>query len=280
MKLTVDGAQADASTGGRPLDPESPLLVMVHGAALDKTIWQLQTRYFAHRGYSVLAVDLPGHGASGGDPLPSIGGYADWLIRVLDAAGCERAHLAGHSMGGLITLEAAARHPDRVRTLTLAGGAAAMPVHPALLEAAASDAPLAYRLMTSWGYGKRSHLGGHRTPGLWMTGAALRLWERAAPGLLWNDLRACDEYGDGPAAARAVRCPTLLITGSIDIMAPPAAAEPLREGLADWEETVIPGAGHIMMIEQPDPTLDAWADFLERRGGERPPPQGKGPGGE
>lgn len=268
MKLTVDGATAAATTGGRDPDPGSPLLVMVHGAALDKTVWQLQTRFFAHRGYSVLAVDLPGHGSSGGDPLPSIAGYADWLIRAVEAAGYERAHLAGHSMGALITLEAAARRPERVRSLTLAGAAAAMPVHPALLEAAASDDPLAYRLMTSWGYGKRSHLGGHRTPGLWMTGGALRLWERAAPGLLRNDLRACDEYGDGPRAARAVRCPTLLITGDLDVMAPPAAAEPLRRGLADWEEAVIPGAGHIMIIEQPDPVLDAWADFLTRRGGE------------
>lgn len=268
MKLTVDGAPVAATTGGRAPGPESPLLVMVHGAALDKTVWQLQTRFFAHRGYSVLAVDLPGHGASGGEPLPSIGGYADWLMRVVEAAGYERAHLAGHSMGALITLEAAARRPDRTGALILAGAAAAMPVHPALLEAAASDDPLSYRLMTSWGYGKRSHLGGHRTPGLWMTGGALRLWERAAPGLLGNDLRACDAYEDGPRAAREVRSPTLLITGALDVMAPPAAAEPLRKGLADWEEAVIPGAGHIMIIEQPDPVLDAWAGFLKRRGGE------------
>lgn len=271
MELAVDGAAVSATTGGRDPGPQAPLLVMVHGAALDKTIWQLQTRFFSHRGYAVLALDLPGHGASGGRPFPSIAEYAEWVIRVLDAAGRRRAHLVGHSMGGLIVLEAAARHPDRVRTLALLGGAAAMPVHPALLQAAADDDPLAYRLMTSWGYGKRSHLGGHQTPGLWMTGAALRLWERAAPGLLANDLRACDEYSGGPAAARAVTRPTLLVTGAIDIMAPPASAAPLREGLADWEESVIAGAGHIMMIERPDPVIDALASFLKRRGGEPSP---------
>lgn len=271
MEITVDGAAVSATTGGRSPDSSAPLLVMVHGAALDKTIWQLQTRFFSHRGFSVLALDLPGHGSSGGGPLASIAEYADWLIRFLDAAGRRRAHLVGHSMGGLITLEAAARHPGRVRTLALLGGAAAMPVHPALLQAAAADDPLSYRLMTSWGYGKRSHLGGHQTPGLWMTGAALRLWEKAAPGLLANDLRACDEYSNGPAAARAVRCPTLLVTGSIDLMAPPSAAGPLREGLADWEESVIAGAGHIMMIERPDPVIDALASFLKRRGGEASP---------
>ena len=62
MELSVAGQQVQATTGGRPLDPESPLLVFIHGAGMDRTLWQLQTRYFANHGWSVLAVDLPGHG--------------------------------------------------------------------------------------------------------------------------------------------------------------------------------------------------------------------------
>lgn len=166
MKLQVDGRKAFAATGGRPFDPANPAVVFVHGAGMDHTVWTLQTRYFAHHGRSVLAVDLPGHGRSEGPPPGSIEGYAEWMARLIEAAGVARAALAGHSMGALIALEAAARAPERVSTLALLGVAARMPVHPDLLAAADANDPLAFELVTSWGYGKAAHLGGNRAPGL------------------------------------------------------------------------------------------------------------------
>lgn len=262
MRLSVDGAGVSATTGGRHPDPGRPLILFVHGAALDKTVWQLQTRYFSHHGYSVMAVDLPGHGRSEGTPLPSIEAYADWVASLLGSAGYGSAHLVGHSMGGLIVLETASRHPGLVSTLTMAGPAAAIPVHPALLGAAEAGDHIAYELMASWGHGKRSHLGGHQTPGIWMTGSTIRLWERAGPGVLATDLRACDEYGRGPEAAAEVRCPSLLVSGSLDVMTPRRAAAPLRSNLAEVREVVIEGAGHIMIVERPDPVIDALAAFL------------------
>ena len=266
MEFTVDGAKVLATTGGRPLDRDLPLIVFVHGSALDRTTWQLQTRHFSHRAYTVLAVDLPGHGGSDGPPPDSIEGFADWVAALVETAGFDRAHIVGHSMGSLIGLETSARHPDSVATLVMTGAVAAMPVHPSLIEAAEQGDHLAYELMTSWGHGRVAHLGGHPTPGLWMLGSTIRLWERAAPGVLANGLHACDNYSHGPQAATEVQCPTLLITGSMDVMAPPIGAQPLRDGIADHEEVVIDGAGHIMMIEFPDPVIDAIDDFLTRRG--------------
>jgi pimeloyl-ACP methyl ester carboxylesterase len=99
MEIAVDGKAVFAATGGRSFDPALPSLAFVHGAAMDHTVWALQTRYFAHHGRNVLAVDLPGHGRSDGPALDSIGALADWLARLLDALGVERAALAGHSMG-------------------------------------------------------------------------------------------------------------------------------------------------------------------------------------
>lgn len=262
MKLAVDGAVVSATTGGRLPDPGQPLILFLHGAALDKTVWQLQTRYFSHHGYSVMAVDLPGHGRSEGTPLPSVEAYAGWVASLLESAGYASAHLVGHSMGGLIALETASRHAGLVSTLTMAGPAAAIPVHPALLSAAEAGDHIAYELMASWGHGRRSHLGGHQTPGIWMMGSTIRLWERAAPGVLAADLYACNAYGRGPDAAAAVRCPSLLISGSLDIMTPRRAAAPLRGNLAEVREAVIEGAGHIMIVEQPDPVIDALAAFL------------------
>ena len=266
MEFTVDGASVSATTGGRPLDPRKPLILFVHGAGLDKSSWQLQTRYFSHHGFSVLAVDLPGHGGSAGTPLSSVEGYAGWVANLVEGAGYGRAHLVGHSMGGLIALEAAARHPAIASTLTMLGGAAAIPVHPALLAAAEAGEHIAYELLASWSHGRRSHFGGHQTPGIWMMGATIRLWERSRPGVLATDLHACNDYTRGTEAAAAVRCPSLLISGSLDVMTPRRAAEPLRRNLRDVREVFIEGAGHAMMTETPDPVIDALAGFLKPAG--------------
>ena len=266
MELTVEGATVFATTGGRDPNPDLPLLLFIHGAALDHTTWQLQTRYFSHHGYSVMAVDLPQHGRSGGMALPTIEDNADCIADVIVAAGFERAHVVGHSMGARIALEVAARHPGRVRTVSLCAPAASLPVHPDLLAAAEKNDHLAFELMTSWGHGRVSHLGGHRTPGVWMVGSTMRLWERSAPGVLATTLKACNTYTHGAEAATTVQCPALLITGAIDIMTPPAAAQPLREGIADVKEVVVDRAGHIMLIERPDAVINAIAGFLARQG--------------
>src|SRR5215468_7288285 len=97
---------------------------------MDHTVWALQTRYFAHHGRSVLAVDLPGHGRSAGPLLFSIAEMASWTVRVLDAAGLRSTALVGHSMGALIALEVAASASARISSLALLGVAERMPVHP------------------------------------------------------------------------------------------------------------------------------------------------------
>jgi pimeloyl-ACP methyl ester carboxylesterase len=139
MKLSVNGLEAFVATGGRPFDSSLPTVVFLHGAGFDHTAWALHDRWFAHHGFAVLAPDLPGHGRSEGPPLPSIGEMADWAIALLDAAGVDGAHLVGHSMGSLIALEAAARHPERVTALSLIGTAATMTVGPDLLKAAETN---------------------------------------------------------------------------------------------------------------------------------------------
>ena len=72
MKHVLDGASIHIATGGLDFDPARPVLVFIHGSGQSHLTWVLQTRYFAHRGFSVLAPDMPGHGLSSGEPLTSI----------------------------------------------------------------------------------------------------------------------------------------------------------------------------------------------------------------
>src|SRR4051795_8355708 len=134
MQLTVDGLDTFVATGGKEFDASQPTVVLLHGAGFDHTAWALHSRWFAHHGYSVLAPDLPGHGRSSGAPLATIAEMADWTAALLDAAGATEARLVGHSMGSLIALETAARHPTKVSALYLIATAATMIVGPGLLK--------------------------------------------------------------------------------------------------------------------------------------------------
>jgi len=257
MRLIVDDTEIFAATGGRPFDGSLPTALFLHGSGLNSAVWALHSRWYAHHGWSVLAVDLPGHGRSAGHALPSIGAIADWIVRLIETAGIAKATLIGHSMGSLIALEAAARHPHRVRALGLIGTAAAMPVHPDLLSAAQANAHDAIDMVSLWGHGPRASLGGSQAPGLWMLGGGYRLLERAKPGALFTDLAACNAYQGGPASAAQVTCPAVLILGERDAMTPAKAGKALATAIPTAKVTVIKNAGHMLMAEYPNDVLDA-----------------------
>ncbi len=262
MDFAVGGAAVFASTGGREFDPEKPAILFVHGAGNDHSVWQLPARHFAHRGFSVAAIDLPGHGRSTGAPLGSIAEMARWVGRARAALGLERAHLVGHSMGALIVLAAAGAEPDGVDRIVLAGPAPAMPVHDDLLAAARAGEHKAIDLIAFWGLSHASQLGPHRCPGLWMNGGVQRLLARAAEGVLATDLEACAAFDDGAALAARVTAPSLLILGDRDMMTPIAGGLALA-GMIEGARTVtFPGCGHMMLAERPNETLDAMREFL------------------
>ena len=113
MQFQYAGHAVFAGDGRQSFDAHRPCVVFIHGAGLDHTVWLVFERYFARHGFNVLALDLPGHGRSGGDPLPSIETLAEWLGGVLDNIGVKQALLVGHSMGALIAFECAAQIPER-----------------------------------------------------------------------------------------------------------------------------------------------------------------------
>lgn len=258
MEIALEGGgHLYAYTGGRAFDPALPTVAFLHGAGMDHTVWALQTRWFAHHGRNVLAFDLPGHGRSAGPGLPTIEAMAGTVLAALEAAGAGRAALVGHSMGALVALEAASRAPERIAALALLGMSPLMPVHPDLLASAARGEHKAVELIVGWAVGSAAQLGGNEAPGLWLTGSATRLLERAEPAVLAADFAACDAYRGAEAAAPRVRCPVLLLLGADDRMAPPAKAVAFARSLGEGRSTVLRGAGHMMMLEDPAGTLEA-----------------------
>jgi pimeloyl-ACP methyl ester carboxylesterase len=264
MQLNVHGTTAYAYTGGKPLDPALPAIVLIHGAQNDHSVWALQSRYLAHHGHAVLAVDLPGHGRSGGPALASVEAMADWVLAVLDAAGVRRAVLAGHSMGSLVALEASHRAPGVVAGLALLGTTYPMKVSDALLETSRSDEQAAIDMVNIWSHSSIAHKPSCPGPGFSVMGGSRRLMQRMSArnpdGLFHTDFAACNSYANGEAAAAALGCPVLFVFGKKDMMTPPRSTKLLTSAIKHGKIVNV-DAGHQMMAEAPDAVLDALAAF-------------------
>ncbi len=256
MDLTVEGRQAFAGTGSDGVGQGRDTVVFIHGVGQDHTVWVLPTRYFARHGRNVVAVDLPGRGSSEGPPLQSIEAMSDWVIQMLDEMGIETASLVGHSMGSLVALDAAGRYAHRVRSLVMVGVSVPLTVSEELMEAAGAGGHDVIDMLTYWGHSKHAWVGGNETPGIWMTGAYLRLLERCPPGTIAADLAACSGYGTGLEAAASVTAPALVLMGERDVMTPTRGAEQLIASLADVRTVVFEDAGHALLTERPEQVLD------------------------
>jgi pimeloyl-ACP methyl ester carboxylesterase len=258
VNLTLEGRKAFAYTAAHELDPKKPTIAFVHGAGLDHSSFGLQSRYFGYHGRNVLAVDLPGHGRSAGPPLGSIAGMAAWLLKFTKEVSCETISIVGHSMGSLVALECAAREPSRVERIALLGTAHPMKVGAEFLDAAKRDHMDAFAMSTIWGHAAQVPLGGNPNPGMWMYGDTLARLRRLAPGVLYSDLKACNDY----EFKGEVRCPVLMVLGDRDVMTPPRNALSLSQRFSSCEIRHVPASGHTMMAESPDATLDALIKFF------------------
>jgi len=268
MQITVNGQATYIYTGGRKLAPDAvdcqPVVVFIHGAQQDHSCWVLQSRWFAHHGFSVLAPDLPGHGQSAGEPLASVEAIADWVAALLEVLGVAQASLIGHSMGSLVTLEFAVRHSARLKQAVLIGTSLPMPVAPVLLDAARDNEPKAAAMINDWSYSSSGQIGGNAVPGLWLLGVNQRLMARQKPGVFHVDLAACNAYTRTLDSLSAITAPVLVIAGSQDKMTSPKLARAVQAAIPGARLASIEGSGHALMAERPDAVLDALIAFLAK----------------
>jgi pimeloyl-ACP methyl ester carboxylesterase len=266
MRLQVNGHETFCYTGGKPFDPAKPTVVFVHGVLNDHSVWILQTRSFAHHGWNVLAPDLPGHCRSAGEPPRSVEEAAQFVVGLLDAAGVQKAALAGHSFGSLAVLQAAATASDRVSHLALLATAAPMKVTPALLDGSLNQPRKAIDMVTVFSHSTLAPPPSALGPGTWLHGGGKALMKRVLASntqvnLFHRGFQACDRYDGAEAAMEQVRCPVLFILGRNDSMTLPRMAQPLI-ARAPGAKVVTVEAGHQMMVEAPDAVLAALVDFL------------------
>jgi len=236
---------AESGVGG-------PTLVLIHGSGGDHTTWGPQLAALASVA-TVVAVDLPGHGASSGDGRDTIAGYAAVVRQFLTALGRGRVILGGHSMGGAIALALALDSPELLRGLVLVGTGARLRVLPELFEILARDYPAAVAFMTE-------HAWSPATPAA-LKDLGRKTVSATRPTVTHGDFTACDRF-DVMERIGEIRLPTLVIGGEEDVLTPPKYAEFLARKITGARLARIPRAGHFVSLEQPDEVNRAIRDFL------------------
>ena len=235
-------------------DLTRPPVILIHGAGGHHLYWPPQVRRMP--GERLFAVDLPGHGKSAGVGQHTIGDYAGSILRFMDALHLNRAVLVGHSMGGTVALDIAIRSPERVLGLVLVGSSAHLRVSPRLLRNASDPAKEAETIHTVIQYSFAAETSAR------LKELAEQRMAASRSSLLYGDLLACDAFDAGEQASR-VRAPMLVIFGSEDQMVSPGAGRALAGRIPGARMEVVPHAGHMVMLEQPERVAALLGEFLQ-----------------
>ena len=258
MIYKIQNKKIFASDGGRQFSKDKHTVVLIHGSGLSHIVWSLTEQYLTNQGYNVLSLDLPGHGNSDGPCIDSIEKIADWIESVRLFLKTEQVSIVGHSQGCLEALEYGSRFKKNTHKLVFLAGSYRMPVNQDLIDLADSGDKKAVHLMMKWGYeGSRKFIGGNPVEKIINS-------SREVKEILATDLKACNNYKNGKEASAAIDCPTLLIFGALDKMAPLENGKKFANLIKNSETQIINECGHMIMFEKAFEMREKVAEFLKK----------------
>ena len=231
-----------------------PPIVLIHGAGGDHLYWPPQVRRLQDE--RIFAVDLPGHGKSDGVGYHSIDDYTREIIEFVKALKLSKVILVGHSMGGAVALQAAIKYPKRVLGLGLIGSTARLAVSPNLLHSASNPETAAEAIRTV------IELSFAPETGARLKDVAGQRMAQTRSSVLYGDFLACDAFEVSATQLAKISVPALIVFGAADQMTPAIGAEALRTQIKGARLEVVPGAGHMVMLEQPERVAELLHEFV------------------
>ena len=239
-------------TGEKGISPDRPTLVLIHGAGGSSQTFLHQLRRL-DRTMNVVALELPGHGSTPGPGRDTISSYANWVEKAFSAFPFESFFLGGHSMGGAIALELALRSWSRIKGLILIATGAELPVSVKIIEGLARDPEPTLALINKWCFPLD-------TDPL-LIQQSLELMRQTPIQVIYNDFQACNRF-DRLENVSTITWPTLILVGDRDVMTPPAFSEALQREIPNSKLILVPGAGHLLMLEKPREVNQALEAFV------------------
>lgn len=229
-------------------------VIFVHGSGGNHLVWGSQVRALGEIAQAI-AVDLPGHGRSEPPGCNSVGAYTDVIRGLLDALHFKQAVIVGHSLGGAIAQTFGLTYPERTAGLGLVGTGARLRVLPAILEGVLSPTEFekTMQLVIDYSY----------APGLdaEMQRRAEEDFRACRPQVTHDDFAACDAF-DIMARVDDLQAPTLIVCGRQDRLTPVKYSEYLASKIPNARLVLVDGAGHSVMVEQPEVVNQALAEFV------------------
>ena len=258
MIITVENKNVYASDAGQGIENSKDTIVFLHGSGLSHIVWSLTEQFFSNKNFNVLSIDLPGHGNSEGPCLESIEKITDWLEKVFEKLNLKNLILVGHSQGCLEAIEYSFKYKKRLKKMVLMGGSYQMPVNKDLIDLASNGDSDAVKLMMKWGYeGSKKFIGGNPIERIIQS-------PRDISEILAVDLIACNNYANGSKAAQSISCPIMLVFGELDKMVNLEAGKKFANLVKNSTTHIIPGCGHMIMIEKAFEMREKVLEFLKK----------------
>ncbi|MBN1106292.1 MAG: alpha/beta hydrolase [Deltaproteobacteria bacterium] len=235
-----------------------PSLLFIHGAGGEAGIWDHQAAYF--RGtHLVYRIDLPGHGGSSPSGEESIPAYARWVRKTIARALPDRPFvLVGHSMGGAIVQELARKAPPHLKGVVLVGTGAKLGVMPEVFEMLTKEPETFFGTIDVAAF--------HPDTPEDIKKPFIRAMHKCPLAIIYGDFKACDQF-DNREGLQDIRLPVLILCGERDKLTPVKYAKYLHANLPSSRIEIIPGAGHMVMIEQSAAVNRSLGTFLDEIGG-------------
>jgi pimeloyl-ACP methyl ester carboxylesterase len=241
-------------TGPSGFRKDRPTLVMLHGAGGSSQTWLSQVNLLPHA-VNALALDLPGHGETEGTIKETLREYGLWVTEILESVIGFPVFLMGHSMGGAIALDSVISRPDLFEGLILAATGARLRVAPAFLEGLDRDFEGSVDTIIGYAYAPGAD------PTMVREGAILM--KAAGQHAVLGDFSASNRF-DRRGDLSSVRTPCLIVCGDRDQLTPPSLSEYLQTSIQGSELKILPGAGHMVMIERFKEFNQAVMAFIQR----------------
>lgn len=240
--------------GAQPevFDPSGLAMVFIHGTGGDRDDWKAQLEGLSDR-MTVIALELPGHGASEAPGESTVPAYAEWVAEFVEILGLKKVVVVGNSLGSAVTLWLALYPAAWLVGIGLVGSGARLRVHPSFVEGVLRDKEKALEMLADFA------LSGEPDPAV--RAAVKEKFSANSPETIHGDLAACNEF-DVMASLSQISLPAVIVVGEEDRLTPVKYSQFLHDALPGSRLTVIPKAGHLVMMERPTEFNACMSEFV------------------